>query len=319
MRILFVASYNKGRFAPFIVEQAVALRSAGCEVEFFGVMGKGIKGYLKSLPELKRRIKDYAPDIVHAHYGLSGLLACLQRKVPVVVTFHGSDINEAKLLPLSRVAMRLSAHSIFVSKKNIQRAQPPRRKATLLPCGVDLSDAQLTKRSDARERMGLKADGQYVLFAGAFDNTVKNAPLALAAVKLLSGVELIELKGYTRNQVTLLMCAADAFLMTSFTEGSPQVIKEAMACGCPIVSVDVGDVAERTEGVDGCYIAERTPENIAEKLRIALSLKERTNGRERIIALGLTNDLVAKRLMDIYSPIVSKYTNRRKAAEGKAN
>lgn len=309
MRVLFVASFNKERFAPFIVEQAEALCRSGCGVEFFGVTGKGIKGYLKCLPELKQKIKVFSPDIVHAHYGLSGLLACLQRKVPVVVTFHGSDINDAKVLPLSRIAMRLSARSIFVSKKNIKRARPPRKKSSLLPCGIDLSETQLTPRVEARARMGLKADEQCVLFAGAFDNAVKNAPLAQAAVALLSGVKLIELKGYTREQVTLLMCAVDAFLMTSFTEGSPQVIKEAMACGCPIVSVDVGDVAERIEGIDGCYIAERTPEDIAEKLRMALALRERTNGRERILSLGLTNDLVAERLINIYAQVLRKHTN----------
>ena len=306
MRILFVASFNKGRFAPFIVEQAEALRRVGCVVEFYGVTGKGFLGYLKSLPKLKQKIKEFAPDIIHAHYGLSGLLACLQCKVPVVVTFHGSDINEAKVLPLSKLAMRLSVHSIFVSQRNVDRACPPRGKYTMLPCGVDLTETQLTPKGEARERMGLKADGQYALFAGAFDNAVKNAPLARKAVALLSGVELIELKGYTREEVTLLMCAVDAFLMTSHTEGSPQVVKEAMACGCPIVSVDVGDVAERIADLDGCAIADRNPEDIARKLRMALERKERTDGRARIISMGLTNDLVAQHLMKLYSSIAPK-------------
>lgn len=303
MKILIVASYNKGRFAPFIVEQAEALRAEGCEVDFFGVTGKGIKGYMKSLPLLKQAIKEFTPNVVHAHYGLSGLLADLQRKVPVVVTFHGSDINDPKVLPFSRLAMRLSSHSIFVSQKNVKRAKPRRNRFTLLPCGVDLSETQLTSRQDAREKMGLKENGCYVLFAGAFENTVKNAPLAQAAVAKLPGVELIELKGYTREQVTLLMCAANAFLMTSFTEGSPQVVKEAMACGCPIVSVDVGDVAERIEGVEGCFITDRTPEAIAEKLGQAFAFVGRTNGREQIISLGLTNISVSQKLMDIYSKV----------------
>lgn len=309
MTLLFVASYNKGRFAPFILEQAEALRRVGCCVEFFGVTGKGVKGYLKSLPELKRKIKEYDPDIVHAHYGLSGLLACLQRKVPVVVTFHGSDINETKVLPFSRMAMRLSAYSIFVSQKNVDRSRPPRGKWTLLPCGVDLTDLQLTPQQEARSRMGLKADGQYVLFAGAFDNAVKNAALAKETMRLLPEVELLELKGYTREQVTLLMCAANVLLITSHTEGSPQVVKEAMACGCPIVSVDVGDVAERTAGVEGCFMTERMPEDIADKLRKVIASNGRTNGRERIEELGLTNDLIAQRLMEIYAQVVNKHTN----------
>lgn len=117
-------------------------------------------------------------------------------------------------------------------------------------------------------------------------------------------VELLELKGYSRYEVTLLMCAADAFLMTSLSEGSPQVIKEAMACGCPIVSVDVGDVRERTEGVEGCYVANtRNPEDLAQLLKKALTFGNKINGREKIIADGLDNKFVAARLMDIYKKI----------------
>lgn len=119
MKILFVASYNKGRYAPFITEQAVALRQAGCEVDFFGVIGKGITGYLKALSKLKEKICYFQPDVVHAHFGLSGLLANLQRSVPVITTYHGSDINLPKNRPFSKMAMYLSAWNIFVSKRNM--------------------------------------------------------------------------------------------------------------------------------------------------------------------------------------------------------
>ena len=95
--------------------------------------------------------------------------------------------------------------------------------------------------------------------------------------------------------------------MTSKTEGSPQVVKEAMACGCPIVSVDVGDVAERTSGVEGCYVVtSREPKNIAEALQKALAFNGRTNGRERIIEMGLSNEQVAKQLEGIYENVLGK-------------
>ena len=132
---------------------------------------------------------------------------------------------------------------------------------------------------------------------------MKNAPLAKEVVSLMQddNVELLELKGYSREEVTLLMCAADAFLMTSFTEGSPQVIKEAMACGCPIVSVDVGDVKERVDGVAGCYVANtREPKELAELIRKALAFEGKTKGREKIIMDGLDNRQVAKELLSIY-------------------
>jgi hypothetical protein len=75
-------------------------------------------GYLRELPALRRLIRAERPDIVHAHYGLSGLLANLQRLVPVVTTYHGSDINVPHILRLSKIAMRLSAHNIFVSARS---------------------------------------------------------------------------------------------------------------------------------------------------------------------------------------------------------
>ena len=304
MRILIVASYNKNYFAPFILEQVDALRQLGCEVDYFGVVGKGIKGYLSAFSALRKKIKSFKPDVIHAHYGLSGLLANLQRKLPIVTTYHGSDINLPNVLRFSKIAIKLSAWNIFVSQRNVEIAQP-KKKYILLPCGVNLPKYNESEISEVKEKLNWNPNKKYILFAGAFDNRVKNAILAQDSVSLLEGAELIELKGYTREQVIALFYAVDAFLMTSFTEGSPQVVKEAMTCGCPIVSVDVGDVAEVVEGLEGCYIAERNPKDIANKLQQALSLKTRTKGRERIIELGLTNDLVAKKLVDIYQSIIN--------------
>lgn len=308
MKILAVASHNKARFAPFILEQAAALKEAGCEMDFFGLQGKGLKGYLKNLPQLKQKIKEFHPDVIHAHYGLSGLFANLQRQVPVVTTYHGSDINERKVLPFSRMAMRLSAWNIFVSRKTMEIARP-KKHYSLLPCGIDLTELQLTGKGEARQRMHWDASKRYVLFSGAFDNAVKNAPFAKEAVALLNddSVELLELKDFSREEVTLLMCAADVFLMTSISEGSPQVIKEAMACGCPIVSVDVGDVKERVNGLDGCYILEnREPQELAGLLQKAFAFCGKTEGRSKVISDGLDNKAIVYRLIQIYTGIKSK-------------
>lgn len=392
MKILIVASYNKNRYAPFIVEQADALRKAECEVEWFGVQGKGIVGYLKAVPKLRAKIREWKPDVVHAHYGLSCLVANLAtRRVSVVSTYHGSDINEPKVLPFSKVAMWLSAWNIFVSQRNVDIAKP-RKHWSLVPCGVALSDDQLLSRAEARKSLGWRDDERKVLFAGAFDNAVKDPELAKAVVEYINKniqktnkntenilldinkkeglldtssipnsidhqsaceqaprqpnaqscsidsvaqtlsnnpsqkivdsinceksekngeVELIELKGYNREEVNTLMCGANCLLMTSKTEGSPQVIKEAMACGCPIVSVDVGDVKERLNGIDGCFvvpIGDRRLEigKLAEALEKAMGFEGKTKGRERIIADGLTNEQVAKQIIDIYNKVVNK-------------
>lgn len=304
MKILVVASLNKGRFAPFIVEQVKALQCFGCEVEWFGLQGRGLKGYLKNLPALTQKVKEFKPEVIHAHYGLCGLLANLQRIIPVVVTYHGSDINDKNVLPYSKVAMRLSKWNVFVSKKTLEITKLSKHY-TLLPCGIDLSELQLTEKTEARRKMNLSVEKKYVLFAGAFDNGVKNAPLAKEVVAQLDdSVELLELKDYSREEVTLLMCASDALLMTSHSEGSPQVVKEALACGCPIVSVDVGDVRERVAGVDGCFVANTyASRELAELLRKALAFEEKTKGREKVIADGLDNHIVAERLMRIYESL----------------
>lgn len=308
MKVLVIASENKGHVAPFVEEQIEALGKQDCELSLFGLKGKGLKGYLKNLPALKKTVKGFNPDVIHAHYGLSGLFANLQRQVPVVTTYHGSDINEPKVLPFSKMAIRLSAWNVFVSRKTMEIAHP-KGKCSLLPCGIDLYDMQLTEKTQARQKMGLELGKRYVLFAGAFDNKVKNAPLAKETISLLQddAVELLELKGYSREEVTLLMCAADVFLMTSISEGSPQVIKEAMACGCPIVSVDVGDVSERIEGVKGCFVSSsRNPQELAGLIREAMGFEGKTMGRNKIIKDGLDNKTVAKQLMGIYNKVIKR-------------
>ena len=341
MKLLIIASDKGGHFVPFIEEQIAALEACGVLIIRYGVTGKGITGYLRELPALRRLIRAERPDIIHAHYGLCGLLANLQRMAPVVTTYHGSDINLPSILRISKIAMRLSAHNIFVSARSMSiafRLSPfafrLKKRSTLLPCGVNLPKPwselqtqwvdQLTLNQWVQEK--LQADARNVLFAGAFDNAVKDPELAFATIQASntaigngqcamesnnqspisnSPIKLIELKGYNRNQVNALMYNCEALLMTSKSEGSPQVIKEAMACGCPIVSVDVGDVAERVSGVEGCYVVHtREPKDIAEALQKALAFEGKTNGRDRILEMGLSNEQVAQRLIAIYEGIV---------------
>lgn len=304
MRVLIVARCKHGRYAPFITEQVEAIEKQGVECQFFGVDGKGIAGYLRQLPRLRKAIREFRPDIIHAHYGLCGLLANYQRRIPVVTTYHGSDINDPRVLRLSKRSIRRSGFNIFVSQKNVDIARP-RKDYALIPCGISLEDYPLIDKAEARRLMGLDPSGKYVLFAGAFDNPVKNAPLAKAAMELVPEAKLLELKGYTRTQVATLMQAVDAFLMTSLTEGSPQVIKEAMACSCPIVSVDVGDVRERTEGIGGCYISDRDPEMLAHFIKNALTYAGRPQGRSAIEKNGLSNDVIATRIISVYERILS--------------
>ena len=374
MKILIVASDKGGHFAPFIEEQLSALQALGVQIIRYGVTRKGITGYLRELPALRRLIRTERPDIIHAHYGLCGLLANLQRRVPVVTTYHGSDINKPNILRFSKIAIRLSAYNIFVSRRNLaialcSGAEAPvygikdavyrpsacvshqgcsvqgkgkensgavtsahtqqhscdtqhvqhantlyTKRYALLPCGVNIPNPwnELQNKLVGQLTLNqwvhgvLKPDVKHILFAGAFDNAVKDSELAKEAIAFCNRpIELIELKGYNRNQVNALMYNCDALLLTSKTEGSPQVIKEAMACGCPIVSVDVGDVSERIEGLDGCYLVRtREPKDIADALLQAIAYKGKANGRKRILEMELSNEQVAKRLVEIYNQVI---------------
>lgn len=314
MRVLIVCSYKPQLpegCVPFVREQVEALRAQGCECEYYHVKGKGMVGYLRGIPGLRKKIREWKPDVVHAHYGLAGLLAGLAAvgtRVPVVVTYHGCDINDKKTRPFSQMAMRLAAWNIFVSKRQMVNAYGTEERAAkatkqcLVPCGINtkLFDAGQADEAwfDAKFGKGVK-----VLFASDYGQAVKDPELAKAAIALLNDVELVELKGYTREQVVTLMHKCKALLLTSIREGSPQVVKEALACGCPVVSVDVGDVAERVEGLEGCYVVKsREPKDIAEALKKAIAFG-RTKGRERLLADGLDNEQIAKQLIEIYKKV----------------
>ncbi len=302
MKVLFIASYNAGFYLPFITEQADALRDLGIDVEFFPVLGNGIRGYLSNRKKIIQKVHEYRPDVIHAHYGLCGVLANLQRSVPVVTTYHGSDINETSGLRFSRLSILLSAWNIFVSQKNIDIAKPS-KKFTLLPCGVTFKTFKAQPQMEARKALGWLPNDKIVIFAGAFSDRMKNYPLAKEVMQLVPNATLVELKGYNREQVVHLFAAGDALLITSLSEGSPQSMKEAMACGCPIVSVDVGDVAERTAGLPGYYITSRNPQEIADALKEAIVFG-RTQGRQRLIELGMTNENIAKKLLAIYQQVL---------------
>jgi glycosyltransferase involved in cell wall biosynthesis len=195
MRILFVCSKNSGKIAPFIQEQMDAVAKCGIDVGIFTVRGKGVRGYLKNTFLLDKRIKEFQPDLIHAHYGLSGLLANLQRKVPVITTYHGSDINDSKVFRFSKFAIRLSEWNIFVSEKNILKSGV-KHKFSLIPCGVNLETFQPMAKETAREKFGFSMDEKLGLFAGRFDDRIKNSGLAIKAVRFLLEARLIKLKDY---------------------------------------------------------------------------------------------------------------------------
>ncbi len=302
MKILFVCSKNSGGISPFVSEQADALIKAGIQVDIFTIIGKGLPGYLRNFKKLKKTIRDFQPDVVHAHYGLTGLLANLQRKVPVVTTFHGCDINRFSLRLFSYMPLLFSAFNIFVSAAQVKKVKCVARKHHVIPCGVDFNVFKPVDKTDARMQLGWDADKKYVLFSSSFDRPEKNAQLAQNAISLMPEVELVELKGFSRAEVVLAMNASDAGLLTSFREGSPMFIKEMIACKRPLVSTNVGDVEEQLSGLKGCFIVPFDKYAVVQALKEAIAF----DSVEVDVAKyqQIDNQFVAKELVRIYSEII---------------
>jgi teichuronic acid biosynthesis glycosyltransferase TuaC len=307
MKVLFVCSINSGVIRPFIKEQVDSIESTGVVCDYYLVKGKGIGGYLKNYFPLVFKIIRIKPDIIHAHYGLSGLLTVLTFRRPVIITFHGSDINNKKVRILSRLADRLCNASIFVTNELADLIKS--KKRNIIPCGISDKKFNPVSKNEARALLGLKEGKRYILFSSSFSNPVKNYSLASKAIKLLNdkNIELLEFNGYSGEQINLLYNAVDSALMTSFNEGSPQFIKEAMMCNCPIVSTEVGDVKELLAGVKGCYICNYDPENVAEKIKLSLEFSQitgRTNGNSAIYQTGLDDESITGRILKIYDKVL---------------
>jgi teichuronic acid biosynthesis glycosyltransferase TuaC len=102
------------------------------------------------------------------------------------------------------------------------------------------------------------------------------------------------------------MNACDLVLVTSRHESGPLVVKEAIACGCPVVATDVGDVREVIGDLAGCYITSYDVEEIAAKISLAAGFG-RTQGRRQITYLD--NNLLAEKVFGIYQKILNTRSN----------
>ena len=305
MKVLLICSKNSGKVVPFISEQADSLASMGVSIDWFFIEQKGIIGYLRMIPKFLKKNKSSQPDVIHAHYGLCGLVANMQRKTPVVTTYPGSDINTSYVRFFSILSMWLSRKNIFMGDRQLKKVEKwgNHEKNLIIPYGIDLGSFYAKSKEEARKILGFTNEQRIALFAGRFSREVKNAPLAFSAVNLIKGLELHELTGnYSREEMCTLMNAVDVSLMTSFSEGSPQFIKETLACGCPVVSVDVGDVKDVIGDVEGCYIAERNAQDIANKIELVLQQNQRINGKEIVEKFDI--NIIARKLMSCYTQVL---------------
>ena len=347
MRVLLVHSGNAvaglSSTYTFVHEQGEALRALGVEVDYYAVVGKGAVGYLRNIRPLRRKIQDFNPDIIHAHYGLSGMVAVLSTRRPVVITCHNGETHTRRGNFFSSIALRFARHTIYVAQHIYDQLYFHPRRYTILPCGIDLENLAIVPKAKAQAEMHLPKDKINILFGGAFINARKNEPLARQAIALLEGeqskvesgkskdentpkhstlhlqpstINLIEMKGYDRHQVAMLMCGCDMLLLPSKSEGSPQVVKEAMACNCPVVATDVADIAHLLHGVKNSYVTSFDPADVADKMARVIRSGERSDGLYRIQALRLSNPEVAETIYHIYCDILHlDYTAATKAQD----
>lgn len=314
MKVLFVGSGNHGEISPIIKSQGDSLVSSGIEVEYFLIKGKGLRGYLGHVKSLRKYLKETSFDVIHAHYSLSAFTASLAGARPMVVSLMGSDVKATWLYKMViRVFARAFRWKDIVVKSRDMYEDLKIRRAKIIPNGVDLELFKPLDKEKCRNSLGWDTERVHVLFPADPSREEKDFELTVEATNLLdSSVKLHVFEQVDHKMTPLHFNAADVMLLTSKWEGSPNVIKEALACGCPIVSTNVGDVKERIADVEGCFVAHtRKPEELADLLRKAIAFEGRTKGRDKIIADGLDNKQVAKRLIEIYER-VSKNENHRR-------
>lgn len=318
-RILAVIP-GDGRGSPLIGarRQVESLRALGIQVDvhFFDAR-LSFSGIVRNCQALRSLVRDRRPDLVHVHYGtITGLATALTTRAPLVITFRGSDLQPepgiGKLriwigMLFSQLASLRADHAICVSNRLKRRLWWRRDRAIVLPTGVNLDRFQAGSKAEARKILGWGCNENIVLFNAGKAPLTKGLDIAEDAVSHAIGefgpIRLEIIRGdVPQDKVPVLMNAADCLLVASRTEASPGIVKEALACNLPIVSVDVGDVAERLTGVTPSYIVERDPDRIASALIDVISNKRRSNGRERVAELS--EDRIAERLLSIYLAIL---------------
>jgi glycosyltransferase involved in cell wall biosynthesis len=321
----------------FVEQQIKGLLSRGLDVRvmFFDRRKEGASVYYRISALLQRQLADFAPDLVHVMYG--GVMAdqvTKQRGLPpTVVTFHGSDLLGENLSGLARKL--ISRYGVHCSRKAARRVEGiivvgrhllkalgagiAATKVQVIPCGIDLERFKPLDQQQCRERLAWQPADFHVLFATSEGDPVKRPELARAAVGLLHGkygdVKFHVLSGTPNSEVPYWLNAADVLLLTSKHEGSPTIVKEALACGLPVVSVPVGDVRERIAGIDGCHLAEPESEDLARKLELVYKIRQRLNCDEKL--QDISNQTIAARLEHFYFDTLRRWdVSEARIAEG---
>ncbi len=312
MKVLFVCSGNsKNGISPITKSQGESImKYADVDVEYYTIKEKGIKGYYRSIRPLRKVLKTNHYDIVHAHFSLSAFVASFAGAKPLVVSLMGSDV---KAKGLYRLAIRLFSF-LFSWKKIIVKSEDMKRSlgvkdVSVIPNGVNLDLFYPIDKEYCRKKLGWDIEKTHILFPANPERKEKNYDLAYNAIKNLNrdNIDLHYFVNVPHDDTPYWYCASDVVILTSLWEGSPNAIKESMACNCVIVSTKVGDVEWLLDGVKGCYLTDFSVDECTMLLSDALSFSKEhgsTMAREKLIEIGLDSKVVAKKLFDIYSECI---------------
>jgi len=317
MKVLFVSSGNSHYgVVPFIRNQGESLAKQGVEVDFYPLEGKGLSGYLKNIKKLRKHLIHNNYDLLHAHYSLIGMITVLTlTKKPIVLSLMGSDAYgdynlEGKRILKSYLPMIITQilqpflNVIIVKSKNIMKYVYRKKITHLVPNGVNFDRFKPMNREECRQKLGLPLDKKLVLFLANPDDPRKNFQLLEKSIPHLQtkNVEVINPFPIKNEDFPYYLNACDVFVLTSYNEGSPNVIKEAMACNCPIVSTDVGDVKEVISGTEGCYLVSFDHLSLASNIDKVLKRNRKTKGRNNIPHLN--DEKVAEKIISIYQSVL---------------
>lgn len=316
MKVLVVTNMYPRPEAPshgvFVGDQVESLRRLGVDVDVLFMNGRANKlNYLWAYPRLWRQLRKKRYDVIHAHYIFSGLVARGQIGTPVVLTHHGPEVFMTWERHVCRVATPWFDRVIMVSQEMVNRLGY--RDSVVIPCGVSFERFAPVPKEQARARLGLPQDKRLVLWAGEPFRPEKRWDIVEESMKRLKAddpdVDLLLAAGRPHSEVPMYMNAADVLLLVSDAEGSPMVVKEAMACNVPVVSTATGDVADVIGGTEGCHITSQDPADVVAKLKLALAFGRRTNGREAVRHMEL--DEISRRIIAVYEDAVQGRKGKR--------
>ena len=285
--------------------QGKSLQKTGVTVDYYDIPGVGFLPYIIHIWKLRKYIKYRDFDLIHAQFGYSGFTSTFAGKRPLIVSLMGSDYRLEKMASKITRYFAKAFWDCTIVKSQKMFANLKIQDAKIIPNGINFKRFKPIDREIARRQAGFNSSA-HVLWVSDPERKEKNFSLAREAFSHLEtdDVELTIVNNVEIDKVPSYYYAADVLLLTSKWEGSPNVIKEAMACSLPIVSTDVGDVADITKDIDGCFIVESDPEEIANALDTALHFGRRTNGRDKVKYMDV--EYISERLLDTYREVTQE-------------